>query len=407
MLLIGVDGTNLSRILADPENDNFFELMDDSTTAASSIVGHTTISNPSWTSILTGVWGERTGVINNVFTPWTYDKFPTVFNQLETADRPSRRWRSPTGTSSTPSPAPASIPRRGQHYVPQLPGDTNWLATDDEVADATVAAIDVPPTSELPLLLLRRGRRERSHVRRRVRRSTSWPSRTWTTTSARSWTRSPRRHRVKQWTVIVVTDHGHQPQQGFGHGFQSPDETSTFVIANGADFGDGLVNPEYEIVDTTPTIVSLFGLQPRAGADGVTLQSLSDSDEDPVDLHQALEDEIATNQPPDFITSVALDLRTITSFVPYFAYDFKNQADASLPSYLLLPVDLLFDGFYLATNIPAQIVAFATGVSGASIFPLFPPAPPFPPAEESPTTSVLVVCAAPGSAALSCDASVA
>ena len=84
VLVIGVDGTNLSRILADDYNENFFDLMDTSTTAAASIVGHTTISNPSWTAILTGVWGERTGVINNVFTPWTYDKFPTVFNQLET-----------------------------------------------------------------------------------------------------------------------------------------------------------------------------------------------------------------------------------------------------------------------------------------------------------------------------------
>ncbi|MDT5018432.1 MAG: hypothetical protein QOD39_4592, partial [Mycobacterium sp.] len=74
VLVIGVDGTNLSRILADDYNQNFFDLMDDGTTAASSIVGHTTISNPSWTSILTGVWGETTGVINNVFTPWTYYK---------------------------------------------------------------------------------------------------------------------------------------------------------------------------------------------------------------------------------------------------------------------------------------------------------------------------------------------
>ena len=60
VLVIGVDGTNLSRILADPENENFFALMNDGTTAASSIVGHTTISDPSWSAILTGVWGERT-----------------------------------------------------------------------------------------------------------------------------------------------------------------------------------------------------------------------------------------------------------------------------------------------------------------------------------------------------------
>ena len=60
--------------------------MKDGTTAASSIVGHTTVSNPSWTTILTGVWSEKAGVINNIFTPWTYDTWPTVFNQLETID---------------------------------------------------------------------------------------------------------------------------------------------------------------------------------------------------------------------------------------------------------------------------------------------------------------------------------
>src|SRR5262249_41990863 len=66
VLVIGVDGTNLSRVLADPTNTNFFALMDTSTNSAPSIVGHTTISNPSWTAILTGAWDNKTGVINNV-----------------------------------------------------------------------------------------------------------------------------------------------------------------------------------------------------------------------------------------------------------------------------------------------------------------------------------------------------
>lgn len=48
-----------------------------------SIVGHTTISNPSWTSVLTGVWSETSGVVNNVFTPFIFDEFPSVFNRLD------------------------------------------------------------------------------------------------------------------------------------------------------------------------------------------------------------------------------------------------------------------------------------------------------------------------------------
>ena len=167
VLVIGVDGTNLSRILADDYNQNFFELMDTSTTAAASIVGHTTISNPSWSAILTGVWGERTGVINNVFTPWTYDKWPTVFNQLESLNpdiytMAIADWHVINGIAGA-----GSIPADRNIYVPQIEGDTNWLETDDRSATRRSLRFRAR-CPELPLQLLRRRRRERAHVRRRV-----------------------------------------------------------------------------------------------------------------------------------------------------------------------------------------------------------------------------------------------
>ena len=34
----------------------------------------------------------------------------------------------------------------------------------------------------------------------------------------------------QRWSIITTTDHGHQPQAGFGHGFQSPDETASWII---------------------------------------------------------------------------------------------------------------------------------------------------------------------------------
>ena len=141
VLVIGVDGTNLSRILADDYNQNFFEMMDTSTTAASSIVGHTTISNPSWTAILTGVWGERTGVINNVFTPWTYDNWPTVFNQLETLNPDIETMAIANWNVINAIAAAGSIPADNNVFVAQIEGDTDWLQTDDAVADRTVDAI--------------------------------------------------------------------------------------------------------------------------------------------------------------------------------------------------------------------------------------------------------------------------
>ena len=120
--------------------------------------------------------------------------------------------------------------------------------------------------------------------------------------------------------MVTVTDHGHQAQRGLGHGFQSPDETTTFVVARSPGlFGEGVVNPKYSIVDVTPTALSLFGYGSNAdGLDGVPLTELGGADVTPVDAVGGL--------------------------------------------------------IYAGTNVLAQTAARLTGVTGASIFPLRPPA---------------------------------
>ena len=335
VLVIGVDGTNLSRILADDYNQNFFDLMDTGTTAASSIVGHTTISNPSWTAILTGVWGERTGVINNVFTPWTYDNFPTVFNQLETLNPDIETMAIADWDVINAIAGAGSVHVDDNVFVPQIEGDTNWSQTDDAVGAQTVNAI-LGTDGSTPNFLFSYfvGVDENGHMNGGASPQYAEAIRNVDDNlgdildAVDTWEAA---HPGEEWTVIVVTDHGHQPQQGFGHGFQSPDETSTFVIADGPDFGDGLMNLQYEIVDTTPTVMSLFGGTPRAGSDGVPLTTLDGSDVDPVDLHQALNDAIAMNGYPDIVTNVALGLRTIFATVPYYVYMLGNDIGGGLP----------------------------------------------------------------------------
>ena len=157
----------------------------------------------------------------------------------------------------------------------------------------------------------------------------------------RSWTRWTAREAAtgEDWTVIVVTDHGHMAQKGFGHGFQSPDETATFVIADGPDFKDGYINLQYEIVDTTPTVVSLFGGTPRAGSDGVPLTTLGESDVDPVDLQAGAQGRDRYERLSRFATNVALGLRTIFATVPYYVYILGNDISAGLPGIFLVPVE--------------------------------------------------------------------
>ena len=59
---------------------------------------------------------------------------------------------------------------------------------------------------------------------------------------------------------------------------------------------------------------------------------------------------------------MALSVRTIVAFVPYFVHG------AGLPA-------PLGDILYVATNVPAQVVAFGTGVYGVRLFPILPPPP--------------------------------
>ena len=79
-------------------------------------------------------------------------------------------------------------------------------------------------------------------------------------------------------------------------------------------------------------------------------------------LHDALEAQIASNDYPNIIVNVALSLRTIVAFLPYYVHG----ADLPAP---------LGDILYVATNVPAQLVAFGTGVYGARLFPILPPPP--------------------------------
>lgn len=393
ILVIGVDGTNLSKILANPLNTNLFSLMQGGTTAASTIVGHTTISNPSWTSILTGAWGEKTGVINNVFTPWTYDTWPTVFNQLEGLDDSIETtaisdWDVIAGIAGA-----GSDPVDNNIYFTQVAGDTDWSATDDRVGEATAAAIaaaDLDVGNFIFSYFV--GVDENGHMHGGD--SPEYAAAIKNVDENIGDILAAVAASGEQWTILVVTDHGHQPQKGIGHGFQSPPETSTFVIANGGVFDAAAINLTYSIVDITPTVVTLFGGQPSADSDGQSLTDQSDSNVYPINddgaLRAGLLDIIAKYGYPDTGTELRLGLRTIVTSVPYFVFGATTQLTAGLQGLVdqgiplislvakiaIIPVQFVGDLAYVATNLAAQIVAKLTGVEGASIFPLWPPAPP-------------------------------
>ncbi|MCV7177118.1 alkaline phosphatase family protein [Mycolicibacterium sphagni] len=412
VLVIGIDGTNLSAILSNPDNVNLQALISTGTTAASTMVGHTTMSNPSWTGILTGVWSETAGLFNNVFTPWTYDKWPTIFNQLETYDPGIQTTVIADWENIAQIAGAGSIPADSIKFFPKY--NNSWLDTDDLVGQASVDAINNTTAGVSSFNFTYfvgvddTGHEYDAGSPQYAAALTNVDQNVGEIMAAvNTWNAA---HPDEPWTVLVTTDHGQVPWPTIrlgsdmrAHGFQTPWETTTFVIANGPGFEQGAINNTYSNIDITPTVDALFGLTPPSYSAGKPLMDLAGSDYKPVApgfdaIKQALTDAIAMYGYPNVVTNVALDLRTIVGFVPYFVYTVFNGLTADMSAPLKLPIQFIGALLYQATNIPAQIIARLTGVTGNQIIPpdlwpytTVPGTQPEPPATAVPTPVAIAV----------------
>lgn len=395
VLLIGTDGTNLSKILeyANGPDSGFTTAMNNGITGAANEVGHTTISGPSWSTILTGVWDDKHGVINNLFTPDPYDKWPTVFNLLEhynpdihTSVIADWDYINDIGTAGG----------TGADSSTYIPFDTTWANTDAQVTAATVAQIlatmDNPDDISSFLFSYQVQVDEAGHgfgggspeyAQAVVNVGANIAQILAAVEQAKAATGD-------DWSVIITTDHGHQQSLGFGHGFQSPNETQQFVIFDqaGHDATDGSQNLNYSIADITPTILALFGAPMRSDFDGVSMfsdPSVTNSIVQPVDLAQALQAAMSLVGYPNIGDDITLAIRTVFTSIPYFI----DKAVTQLSDYLQGIVDqdiFLVSGLAEAaqqvvqfvgglgvdaTEALAQVVAHMTGVG--TIEPTDPP----------------------------------
>lgn len=406
VLLIGTDGTNMSKILEyayDEPTSGFRIVMDQGVTGTTSFVGHTTLSGPSWSTILTGAWDNKTGVFNNIFSPVPYNSWPTVINLIEynepdvdTAVIANWQYINDIGNAG-------GYPADVNDFVAF---DTSWEDTDDLVAQRTIDLINTTSASDSSFIFSYQvAVDEAGHAaggdspeyRAAVINTSENIAAIMVAIDA--WEAA---NPGQQWTVITTTDHGHQPQAGFGHGFNSPLETSSFVIFDleGDDTNDGQQNLGYSNTDITPTILNLFGIAQRSDFDGVPLQENADGVVVPVNLKQSITDALALYGFPDPITDFTLSLRTVVGAVPYFLNGFVNQATSflqgvvdqqifvisTLAQVAELAVGFIGGALVDVTQVIAGVVARLTG-SGA-IPPTDPPLPPNPGASLSPAAVI-------------------
>ncbi|MGV0625636.1 alkaline phosphatase family protein [Mycolicibacter minnesotensis] len=341
VLLLGTDGTNLDKILEYAYNDDsgFKMLMDRGITAATSMIGHMTMSTPSWSTILTGVWDDKHGVVSNIYRPEPYTTWPSVFNLIE-YNKPEIETTVISGRGLFTE--IASTGGYPADNIIGISGGSTSAEMDELVAQETISRILATTTnpdisnfmfayqSQVDHAGHSYGGGSDEYMQAVINVGANLKQILEAVAQAEAITGD-------RWTIILTTDHGHQqnpdlPGFSLGHGFQSPNETSSFVMFSlaGNEAQAGAQNLAYRTVDITPTILQAFGIPMRPDFDGTPMQldpRLLDSTVFPDDLKQALQDAINSFGYPNIGTEIMLGLRALAGGAGYM-----------LQSYVLNPM---------------------------------------------------------------------
>ncbi|WP_245746567.1 alkaline phosphatase family protein [Nocardia altamirensis] len=269
VVVIGLDGLMYDKVLR-VQAPNLLRLSAEGLLSRSSIAPHITISGPSWASVLTGVWDRKHGIKDNNFTAAPFAKYPTVFTQLERAN-PALKTHSIATWDQIATMAGSGNPRADVVVsTPPVPDDPDEAKTDAATATAVVGAI----TKFAPDLLFTHldqvdhaghsdGAASKAYLDA-VTRIDEQVGRIVAAVDARA-----KANPAENWTILVTADHGHTPKGG--HGGQSADETTNFVIGRGADFAAGTTTSRYTLVDVTPTVVELLRVPASPDFDGQSM----------------------------------------------------------------------------------------------------------------------------------------
>ena len=267
-MIVGIDGVRLDTLRASstPNVDRIAE--------AGFLVGvrvndaAPTISGPGWTTILTGVLAPDHGIYDNDLSPNRLEQFPDVVHQVNEA-------RPDVATYVTASWAPLVTEMsggpvfRGGGIVPATASD-GWHdldEADDLVATGTAAFISDLPAGQDSLSFSYLGNPDEvahevgvgpAYVAS-IERSDARVGRILDAVEGRA------AGAAGDWTVIVVTDHGHL--DAGGHGGDSDVERTAWIAAAGAGVptGAGLVGA-LEQADVAAHTLAVLGVEPAAPA---------------------------------------------------------------------------------------------------------------------------------------------
>jgi len=278
VLLIGIDGVRPD-VMAAVETPSLDALARAGDLVDDAVTGVPSLSGPSWTSMLTGVWKEKHGILSNDF-PFprnALDSFPDFLTRVE-------RLRPEMTTFAVVDWRPLGSPAAGGPVISHeidfmwiLDGyELGWAEADRRSVRRAVQAIreDGPHAAFVYLGNPDEVSHESGGIGVPYRAAIQQADRH----VGRLVDAIRRRPEIEgeDWLVLVSTDHGRRADGG--HGGDSPEELTIFIIAArlGARADAPLTLPDgAAIVDLAPTALDHLGIpiDPAWALDGRSLLS--------------------------------------------------------------------------------------------------------------------------------------
>ncbi|MCY3676695.1 MAG: hypothetical protein F4Z31_15010 [Gemmatimonadetes bacterium] len=235
VLLIGIDGVRPD-VLAEVPTPHIDALAATGWYTAEARTTNPSVSGPSWSSMLTGVWPEKHGVTNNFFTDRDYDTWPGFLTRAE--------WESPAlATFAAVDWVPLAVLVEDGPVLPDvidtrivLNGyDHGWAEADSMVTAQAVRHLGEADPDAMFVYLGDPDETSHRHA------SIGTEYRDAIALADRhvgmliDAVRARPGYADEDWLVLISTDHGRRADGG--HGGDSPEEMTIFILASGLGAG--------------------------------------------------------------------------------------------------------------------------------------------------------------------------
>ena len=280
VLLIGIDGVRPD-VLAEVSTPVMDSLAAGGWYTAEARTTTPSVSGPSWSSMLTGVWPAKHGVVNNSFEGRRYAEYPGFLTLVE-------RVRPDLATFAALDWMPlASLDVGGPVLSDEIDTlvavdgyELGWAEADSVVASRAAQHLASADADAAFVYLGNPDETSHRHgsigVEYRDAIALSDRHVGWLVDALRA---RPA-YAEEDWLVLISTDHGRR--EDGGHGGDSPEEMTIFILASGPSTGGWSAagsRPTY-IVDVPVTALHHLGVPPDPGA-GLDGEPLTRTGDDP------------------------------------------------------------------------------------------------------------------------------